>query len=77
MIQAIGKGLRGFGHFWWDFLIGDTPEIFVAVLVLVGVAYGLRHVRAAAVVLLPLLACVFLLASARRGKTKSDRKADR
>ena len=27
-----------FGRFWWDFLIGDTPEIFGAVVVgLVGV----------------------------------------
>ena len=23
--------IKGFGMFWWDFLVGDTPEIFVAV----------------------------------------------
>ncbi len=60
MIRLVGRGLRSFGHFWWDFLIGDTPELFVAVLVLVGSAYGLRHVRVAAIVVLPVLAAVFL-----------------
>ncbi len=68
MIGAITKALRGFGHFWWDFLIGDTPELFVAVLVLVGAAYGLRHVRVAALIVLPVLATLFLLASAFRGR---------
>ena len=28
--------LKGFGRFWWDFLVGDTPELFVAVVVIVG-----------------------------------------
>ena len=28
--------LVGFGHFWWEFLIGDTPELFVGTVVLVG-----------------------------------------
>jgi hypothetical protein len=32
MTAALGKALRAFGHFWWDFLIGDTPELAVATL---------------------------------------------
>ena len=26
-----------FGRFWWDFLIGDTPELFVGVVGVLGV----------------------------------------
>jgi len=48
--------LVGFGRFWWDFLIGDTPELFVGVVVVL-VAVGLlttSHSRnTAAVILLP------------------------
>jgi hypothetical protein len=34
----------GFGRFWWDFLVGDTPEITVAVLVIVLIVAVLRDV---------------------------------
>ena len=37
MIAAIRQGLVGFGHFWWDFLIGDTPELALATGVIVAV----------------------------------------
>jgi len=26
--------VHSFLHFWWDFLIGDTPELFVGALVI-------------------------------------------
>ena len=61
------KYLRAFGHFWWDFLIGDTPELFVATLVIVGLAFVLHDHRVAAVVVLPLLTVAALVGSARRG----------
>lgn len=36
--------VAGIGRFLWDFLVGDTPEIFVAVCVaLAGVALLSRH----------------------------------
>jgi hypothetical protein len=69
--EAVGRALRAFGHFWWDFLVGDTPELFVAMLVLVGVAFALRHERAAAVVLLPVLAAAALVGSAWRGRVRA------
>jgi hypothetical protein len=31
------RWLKAFGAFWWDFLVGDTPELFVGVLVALGV----------------------------------------
>jgi hypothetical protein len=30
------RWLKGFGAFWWDFLVGDTPEILIGVLVVIG-----------------------------------------
>ena len=29
--------LKGFAMFWWDFLVGDTPELFVATLLTLGI----------------------------------------
>lgn len=73
---AITRALRSFGHFWWDFLVGDTPELFVAMLVLVGVAFALRHERVAAVVLLPVLAIVSVVGSAWRGRRRAPRQTE-
>jgi hypothetical protein len=74
VIAAVRRGVAAFFRFWWDFLVGDTPELFVAMLVLVGVAFGLRHERVAAIVLLPLLAIVFLMASTWRGRVRTRRR---
>jgi len=49
--------VKGFGRFWWDFLVGDTPELFVAVVVIVGVIAVLseaEHFNVASVIVLPL-----------------------
>jgi len=69
-VNRIGRGLRSFGRFWIDFLIGDTPEIFAAVLILIGAAYGLRHDRLVAVIVLPALAAAVLAASTWRGRRR-------
>ncbi|MBW4079701.1 MAG: hypothetical protein HIU84_14610, partial [Acidobacteria bacterium] len=53
--------LKGFGMFWWDFLVGDTPELFAAAIVIIGAVALSRIVlqeNALAVALLPLLAVV-------------------
>jgi hypothetical protein len=55
-----------FGRFWWEFLIGDTPELFVgavaaiAVVALVCLDHSLRTVAA---VLLPTLVAALLAGS--------------
>jgi hypothetical protein len=67
------RAARAFGHFWWDFLVGDAPELFVATLVIIVTALLLRHERAAAVIALPLEAIVFLVASTVRGQRGSSR----
>jgi ABC-type bacteriocin/lantibiotic exporter with double-glycine peptidase domain len=63
--------LKGFGMFWWDFLVGDTPELFVAALVIVAAVTVLRIVwqlNAIAVAALPLLAIVALGVSVFRAQ---------
>jgi hypothetical protein len=59
----------GFGRFWWDFLIGDTPELFVgavAVVSLVGVVCLDHSLRTAAAAILPLTVAMVLGASVWR-----------
>lgn len=61
--------IRGFATFWWDFLVGDTPELFVAALLIIGVIAWVSlvgHQNALAVVLLPTLSVLTLGASILR-----------
>jgi hypothetical protein len=32
------KSVRGFGRFWWDFIIGDDPLLAVAVVLVLALA---------------------------------------
>lgn len=41
--NPVTRGVVAFGRFWWDFLIGDTPELFLATVVVIGLAEGLHH----------------------------------
>ena len=69
----LGRVVKGFGRFWWDFLVGDTPEIFVASVVTIAlialISEGAGWHRAG-VVLLPLLATTTLVVSVRRARVK-------
>jgi hypothetical protein len=71
-VRTLARGLRAFGAFWWDFLVGDTPELFVATLVIVVLALLLRHHGDVAVILLPVAAVVFLIGSTLRGRRDSS-----
>ena len=69
--------LKGFAMFWWDFLVGDTPELFVAVLVIIGALALLRVAgpfNTATVILLPLLAIAALTISVRRAQHSARKK---
>ena len=60
------RWVRAFGSFWWDFLIGDTPELVVGVVVMLGVLalVCLRPgLRTAAAVAAPVLVAGVLTAS--------------
>lgn len=69
--------LKGFAMFWWDFLVGDTPELFVAALVIIGVVALVSeswHANTAAVIILPVLAVAALGASVRRAVNAAKSK---
>ena len=61
-MDAIGRFVRGFGRFWYDFIVGDDPKIAVGVALVL--AFGAALTTAGvtgAVVVLPL--AVLLLAA--------------
>jgi ABC-type bacteriocin/lantibiotic exporter with double-glycine peptidase domain len=69
--------VKGFARFWWDFLVGDTPELFVAVLVVVGLVALCRIVwqlNVLALVALPLLCMAALGVSLGRAQRTSREK---
>jgi hypothetical protein len=70
MMGAVKRGFKAFGHFWWDFLIGDTPELALATGVIVGVAFLLAGSRWAGAIILPLMATGFLFLSVLRGRRR-------
>ena len=60
-MDAIGRFLRGFGRFWYDFVVGDDPKIAVgvaSVLVVGAVLVAADLTGAVVVVLLALLLLV-------------------
>ncbi|MBF6557055.1 MAG: hypothetical protein IVW52_12980 [Acidimicrobiales bacterium] len=34
--SAVTRALAASGRFWWEFLIGDTPELFVGAVAIIG-----------------------------------------
>ncbi len=44
-VRLLGSAVAGTGRFLWDFLVGDTPEIFVAVCVALAAVAVISHHR--------------------------------
>jgi hypothetical protein len=67
--------MKAFGAFWWDFLVGDTPELLIGVLVAIGLVALLvkaSSLNAAAVAVFPAAVVALLGGSvyrARRAKS--------
>ena len=72
-MTAIGRAVRAFALFWWDFLVGDTPELDLATGAIVGLAFLLAGQRVVGAVLLPLVAAGFLFISTFRGRRRAPR----
>jgi len=67
------RWLVAFGRFWWDFLVGDTPELLIGVLIALGVVALLvkgAGLNAVAVVGFPLMVAVMLGLSVYRARPK-------
>jgi hypothetical protein len=60
--------LRAFGRFWWEFLVGDAPEIALGAVLVLGLAFALESERIAATILLPIAVAALLTASVLRGR---------
>ncbi len=60
-----------FGRFWWDFLVGDTPELFVGMLIVLAVAAALGGAGVAAWVVVPLVVIAVLGLSVALGARRS------
>jgi hypothetical protein len=66
---ALGQLMRSFGSFWWDFLVGDTPELFVGALLVLGACALAVHQGAPRFVVvgcLPVLTALLLVLSVIR-----------
>jgi hypothetical protein len=71
-MTAVIRALRAFGHFWWDFLVGDTPELALATAAIVGLAFLLAGgTRLVGAIVLPLVAAAFLFVSTYRGRRRA------
>ncbi|MGA3217627.1 MAG: hypothetical protein ABSE77_00915 [Acidimicrobiales bacterium] len=65
------RWLMAFGRFWWDFLVGDTPELLIGVLIALGVVALLvkgPSVNAAGVAAFPVIVAVLLGLSVYRAR---------
>ena len=72
--SRIGRVVRGFAMFWWDFIVGDTPEITVAVIVVLTVVALLSnvwHANTLAYVGLPVLVILALVMSVGRARRRA------
>jgi len=65
------KWLRGFGRFWWDFVIGDDWLAAVLVAIAIGVTAAVAHDGVTAWWLMPVAAPVVLWLSLRRAVRSS------
>ncbi len=59
MIRAV----RGFLHFWYDFIVGDDPVVAIGVVAALALTAVLAHGHTAAWWLLPAAATILLVAS--------------
>ena len=67
------RWLVAFARFWWDFLVGDTPELLMGVLIALGLVALLvkgPSVNAAAVAAFPVIVAVLLGLSVYRARPK-------
>lgn len=67
------RGVVAFGRFWWDFLVGDSPELLIGVLValaLVALLVKGPSVNAAGAAAFPVIVAVLLGLSVYRARPR-------
>ena len=66
VLHLIWKGIKGFGMFWRNFLIGDAPEIAIGVVIILTITYLLRESHIVVEIILPLAVISLLTISVWR-----------
>lgn len=67
---VIWKAIKGFALFWVDFVIGDSPEIAIGVLLILGLAFLLHNSAILAAVIIPAATILLLVFSLWYGKNR-------
>ncbi|MGH9044418.1 MAG: hypothetical protein ACRDVP_06245 [Acidimicrobiales bacterium] len=70
-MRWLASKLARIGFFIWDFLVGDTPEILVLALAIVGITFWVRSDHLLSVVILPVCVAVGLIAVVRYGQRRA------
>ena len=71
-MSSIGRALKAFGAFWWDFIVGDDWRIAVGIIVALGLTALLAHNGVTAWWVLPAAVLLMLGFSLRQAVRKSD-----
>ena len=58
--------MRRFGHFWWDFVVGDDWRVAVGIALALGLTAVLATTWASAWIVMPLAVAAVLWLSLRR-----------
>ena len=72
-MNRLASGLRAFGAFWWDFIVGDDWLVAAAVVVGLVVTALLAHAGVPSWWVLPVALLLTLPVSLRRGIRESRR----
>lgn len=71
---AVARGVRAFGAFWWDFIVGDDWRVAAAVVVAFVLAALLAHHGVPAWWVIPAVALGMLTASVLQAVRAARRK---
>ena len=71
-MNRISRGLRSFGAFWWDFIVGDDWRIAAGVVVALAATKLIASHDAPAWWLVPLVVVAVLVTSLHRGTRRKS-----
>ena len=66
-MSKVTHAIKAFYEFWKDFLIGDCPEVFIGVAVILGIAFLIKRVEVLAAIVIPLAVLLLMTFTLSRG----------
>ncbi len=73
-MATLGRWIRGFGAFWWDFIVGDDWRVAAGVVVALAVTAGLAWTGWPAWWFLPVAVLLLLAFSLSRTASPRDNR---